>query len=80
MMAFGGKEGFEIRIKHDKMKKQFCIDNNIDYLCIPYWDFCNIEEILIEKLNISTFITPKSQRKKIVYKPKQNKNSVKNVA
>ena len=39
------------RIKKDKIKEQFCIDNNIDLLIIPYWDFKNIEFILNLKLN-----------------------------
>lgn len=37
----------EIQI-HDKRKDQYCIDNNIPLLRIPYWDFDNIE-IIIEK-------------------------------
>lgn len=77
---FGGQEAFEIRVKHDKIKKQYCEYNDIDYLCIPYWDFDKIEEILIEKLNISTFITPRTQRKRMVYKPEQYKKIIKKSA
>ena len=44
-------EDMDDRIKKDKIKEQFCIDNNIDLLIIPYWDFKNIEFILNSKLN-----------------------------
>ena len=35
---------------HDKIKNDYCFDNNIPLLRIPYWDFENIEEILFDKL------------------------------
>lgn len=31
---------------HDDLKNQYCKDNNIPLLRIPYWEFDNIEEIL----------------------------------
>jgi len=31
---------------HDKMKNEYCKNNNIPLLRIPYWEFDNIEEIL----------------------------------
>lgn len=49
---FGGKERFEIQKKHDKMKKEYCEKNNIKFICIPYWDENNIEEILTKQLNL----------------------------
>lgn len=32
--------------EHDRRKKQYCIDNNINLLEIWYWDFDNVETIL----------------------------------
>lgn len=32
--------------KHDKIKNQYCIDNNIPLIRIPYWEYDNIEYIL----------------------------------
>lgn len=37
--------------KNDKIKKQYCIDNNIKYLEIPYTKKNNIEQIIKEFLN-----------------------------
>lgn len=50
---FGGEEAFQLRIKHDKMKADYCARNGIKLIVIPYWDFENIEEILKAELNIS---------------------------
>ena len=36
----------------DNIKTQFCKNNNIQLIRIPYWEFNNIEQILIEKLNL----------------------------
>ena len=41
---------FELTQKHDQMKTQYCIDNNIELLRIPYWSENHIEEIIQEKL------------------------------
>lgn len=38
--------------EHDKRKKQYAIDNNIELLEIWYWDFDDIENILKQKLKI----------------------------
>ena len=48
---FGGKEGFEKRVKHDNMKNKYCEDNNINLLRIPYTEFENIENILKQAIN-----------------------------
>lgn len=37
---------------HDKLKDEYCINNNINLIRIPYWDFPDIEKILFEKLNV----------------------------
>ena len=48
---FEGEEGFSIRILHDAIKNQYCEDNNINILRIPYWDYDNIEKLIKEKIN-----------------------------
>jgi hypothetical protein len=49
---FGGKESFDYTVRHDAIKNEYCKDNNIDILRIPYWDEENIESIIIKKLNL----------------------------
>ena len=38
--------------EHDKRKRNYAKDNNIKLLEIWYWDFNNIENILIKELNL----------------------------
>ncbi len=50
---FGSKTNCPIKMleniqKRDKIKKDFCKDNNIPLLEIPYWDFNKIEEMINE--------------------------------
>lgn len=52
---WGGKERFEIYQQNDKIKKQYCIDNNICLLCLPYT--LTNEEIKKEILNILDPVT-----------------------
>jgi hypothetical protein len=47
---FGGDETLAITKLRDGIKTQYCIDNNIPLLRIPYWDFDNIESIINNKL------------------------------
>lgn len=49
---FGGYDGFISRKIRDTIKNIYCRNNNIDLLRIPYWEFDNIENILINKLNL----------------------------
>ena len=49
---FGGEKQFHIQKNHDNIKKAYCGDNNIRLLEIPYWEFDNIEAILIKELNL----------------------------
>lgn len=44
-------DNFEIVQTHDEYKNQYCKDNNIPLLRIPYWDFDSIEQILDKYLN-----------------------------
>ena len=46
----GGKKGFKYRQKNDQIKKDYCKNNDIQLLEIPYWDFDNIDQILEEEL------------------------------
>ena len=41
---FGGQQGFDYTQKHDAIKNQYCIENNIKLLRIPY--YANVEEEL----------------------------------
>ncbi|MDA3855496.1 MAG: hypothetical protein PF569_04515, partial [Candidatus Woesearchaeota archaeon] len=47
-------EGFKIAQKHDKIKTNYCKDNNIPLLRIPYWEFDNLEKIITEYLETKT--------------------------
>ena len=50
---FGGKEEFSRTKIRDNIKTQYCKDNNIKLIRIPYWDFDNIEMILKNNFNNS---------------------------
>lgn len=43
---FGGQENLELIQLKDSIKTQYCIDNKIELIRIPYWDIDNIESIL----------------------------------
>ena len=45
-------EDFKDRQKRDNIKNQYCKDNNIKLIRIPYTEFDNIEEILTKELNL----------------------------
>jgi len=47
------KKQFETLQIHDEMKNQYCKNNSIKLIRIPYWDFDNIEEIIIKELNLN---------------------------
>ena len=49
---FGGQNGFIVQVEHDQIKNNYCENNDIDMLVIPYWDYNNIEKILIKQLNL----------------------------
>lgn len=42
--------------KHDQIKEQFCKDNNIYILRIPYWNVDNIDKILDKELNMRNIL------------------------
>ena len=47
---FGGEQQFKIQQEHDRRKKEYALNNNIDLLEIWYYNFKNIESILTEKI------------------------------
>jgi len=47
---FGGETSLKIAQRHDKIKTDYCIENNIDLLRIPCTEFNNIDSILGEFL------------------------------
>lgn len=47
-----GQERFEKTQYHDKIKNQYCLENNITMIRIPYFDGHNIEQILTKKLGL----------------------------
>lgn len=44
------KNLFELNQIKDKIKNDYCYDNNIKLIRIPYWDFNNIESILTSEI------------------------------
>jgi hypothetical protein len=50
------EDDHEIMVEHDKRKNEYCQNNNIPLLRIPYWEFNNIEEILVKELKIHNLI------------------------
>lgn len=48
--SFGDKS-FDMTIRHDKIKNEYCQQNNIYLLRIPYWEYDNIEKIIKEKID-----------------------------
>ena len=55
---FGGKgkeyaeKRFKAQQKRDNIKTEYCKNNNIKLIRIPYWEFDNVENILKQELNI----------------------------
>ena len=60
-IEFDGRQHYEPRfgekdylrtVKHDNIKNEYCKNNNINLLRIPYWEGNNIDDILIKQLNL----------------------------
>lgn len=49
--VWDGEEGLIKRQYHDNLKDEYCLDNGIPLLRIPYWDVNNIDNILDEFLS-----------------------------
>lgn len=45
------EENLKIYQKHDEIKRNYCLEKNINFIIIPYWDFDNIETILEKELS-----------------------------
>lgn len=41
---------FETNIKRDSIKKEYCNTNNIKLICIPYWEYDNMEQFLLKNI------------------------------
>ena len=54
---FGGLEAFEITKAHDKIKTDYCINNNITLIRIPYFEYNVIEELLTNKIMTKLYLT-----------------------
>ena len=50
---FGGETGFKTCQYHDKIKNDYCYNNGIRLLRIPYWEYTNLEQIIIQFLGIN---------------------------
>lgn len=50
---FGGEESFKIQQEHDKRKREYAKEHNIELLEIWYYESNDIEKILNKKLNIN---------------------------
>jgi len=50
MGFWGGDDKLKRTTKNDKIKQEYCKNNNIPLLIIPYWEFDNIENILKERI------------------------------
>ena len=55
--TFGGEKQFKRQQEHDKRKREYAKNNNIDLIEIWYYDIDNIEQILKEKLNLESVET-----------------------
>ena len=49
---FGGEKELLKRNYLDNLKTQYCLDNNIKLIRIPYWDIKNINEIFLKELEL----------------------------
>ena len=49
---FGGEEQFKIQQEHDRRKREYAKEHNINLLEIWYYDIDNIEDILTKTLNL----------------------------
>ena len=43
---FGGQEKFLIQKEYDNLKREYCKNNNLNLIEIPFWEISNIEKIL----------------------------------
>ena len=63
---FGGNREFTLTKIRDNIKTEYCLNNNIKLIRIPYWEYNNIEQILVKSMQIETFRNS-NERKSIPY-------------
>lgn len=54
---FGGKEKFKIQKEHDKRKREYADSHGYSFLEIWYYDYDNIEDIIVKHLNLLSLET-----------------------
>jgi hypothetical protein len=59
------QDDFQERIRLDKIKEDYCKNNNIDLLIISYKEIKQLENILSDKINLKNGVIEKCQRFKI---------------
>lgn len=64
---FGGEESFKSLQERDIIKTNYCKENNIDLIRIPYWEEKNIKSILTSELGNSKLEECILKFKKIIY-------------
>lgn len=50
--VFGGEFAFKRQQQCDSVKREYCTQNGVELLEIPFWDFKNIDRILDDLLNL----------------------------
>ena len=50
-----GEDRFQKTISHDAIKNEYCKNNNIEIIRIPYWEFSNIKPIISNALHLTKF-------------------------
>lgn len=50
---FGGSDQLNLQYRLDQIKRDYCNNNNIKLIEIPYWDFDNIEKILSKEFQLN---------------------------
>ena len=43
------EEEYKLNLYRDNLKKEYCVENNIKLIVIPYWDISNLEKIVKEQ-------------------------------
>ena len=71
-----GKDHFMSTILHDAMKNWYCRWNNINLLRIPYWEFNNLESILVKQLNLNPMNKKNKSIKILSRKQANNKQKI----
>ena len=47
---FGGQEKYLMTLKYDKIKQDYCKNNNIKLIIIPYWDYDKLNDDYIQEV------------------------------